>query len=181
VIDVCDVLARVAVPSPFGVVSVLWWETSLGPRVARIALPNECIATDVASPDVPAGIRELAVGIECFLKGESAELPLDLLALETCSDFQQGVLMAESQVPRGFVTTYGRLAAHLGSPRGARAVGNALAHNPFPIVIPCHRAIRSDGALGGFRGGLAMKRALLEAEGVVVGDDGRVRAARLFY
>ena len=177
----CEALARVAVSSPFGEVSVLWWESSLGPRIARIALSNEDVVTDIVSSHVPAAIRELAVGIERFLDGEPVTPPLDHLALERCSDFQQRVLMAESRVPRGFVTTYGRLAAHLGVPRGARAVGNALARNPFPIVIPCHRAIRSDGMLGGFRGGLAMKRALLEAEGVVVGDQGRVQIARLFY
>jgi methylated-DNA-[protein]-cysteine S-methyltransferase len=161
----------------------MWWETSLGPRVARIILPNECVVTDgdAISSDGPAAIRELAVSIARVLKGETVELSLDLLALETCSDFQQGVLMAESRVPRGRVTTYGRLAAHLGTPRAARAVGNALARNPFPIVIPCHRAIRSDGALGGYRGGLAMKRTLLEAEGIAVGVDGRVLAGRLFY
>jgi methylated-DNA-[protein]-cysteine S-methyltransferase len=60
-------------------------------------------------------------------------------------------------------------------------VGNALATNPFPIVIPCHRAIRSDGTLGGYQGGLAMKKALLMQEGVDVDERGRVRSPRLFY
>ena len=78
------------------------------------------------------------------------------------------------------VSTYRRIAAHLGVPKGARAVGNALATNPFPIVIPCHRAIRSDGALGGYQGGLAMKRALLMQEGVDVDERGRVVSPRLY-
>ncbi len=89
--------------------------------------------------------------------------------------------MAEYGIPRGSVSTYGRMAAHLGIPGGARAVGNALATNPFPIVIPCHRAIRSDGTLGGYQGGLAMKRILLEQEGVVIDDRGRVRSTKLYY
>jgi methylated-DNA-[protein]-cysteine S-methyltransferase len=79
------------------------------------------------------------------------------------------------------VSTYGRIAAHLGIPGGARAVGNALATNPFPIVIPCHRAIRSDGTLGGYQGGLAMKRALLEQEGVTIDERDKVVSPRLCY
>jgi methylated-DNA-[protein]-cysteine S-methyltransferase len=53
----------------------------------------------------------------------------------------------------------------LGKPGGARAVGGALVHNPFPIIVPCHRAVRSNGQLGGFQGGQKMKRALLEFKG----------------
>jgi methylated-DNA-[protein]-cysteine S-methyltransferase len=79
------------------------------------------------------------------------------------------------------VSTYGRIARHLAIPGGARAVGRALARNPFPIIIPCHRAIRSDGRLGGFQGGPAMKRALLELEGVECSSTGRVSAERLYY
>ena len=70
---------------------------------------------------------------------------------------------------------------HIGNARGARAVGTALAHNPFPIIVPCHRAIRTDGTLGGFQGGIAMKRALLEMEGVLFDGADRVMAGRLFY
>jgi methylated-DNA-[protein]-cysteine S-methyltransferase len=71
------------------------------------------------------------------------------------------------------VTTYGRLAAHVGRPGGARAVGRALAGNPFPLVVPCHRAVRADGSPGGYQGGVPMKRALLEAEGVAFDRRGR--------
>ena len=70
--------------------------------------------------------------------------------------------------------TYGGLAARMGVPGGARAVGNAMAGNPFPLVVPCHRVIRGDGSLGGFGGGLKMKRALLEMEGVRFDSRGRV-------
>jgi methylated-DNA-[protein]-cysteine S-methyltransferase len=89
--------------------------------------------------------------------------------------------MAEREIPRGWVSTYGRIATHLGVPGGARAVGGALARNPFPIIIPCHRAIRSDGSLGGFQGGPDMKRALLEFEGVGFSSTGRVAAERFYY
>ncbi|MFH1910729.1 MAG: MGMT family protein, partial [Pseudomonadota bacterium] len=78
------------------------------------------------------------------------------------------------EIPRGRVMTYGGLAAKLGLPGGARAVGNALAGNPFPLVIPCHRVVRSGGDLGGFGGGTDMKKALLMLEGVVFDRQGRV-------
>ena len=84
------------------------------------------------------------------------------------------MLEAEHGIPRGRVSSYGLIAARIGSPGGARAVGRALATNPFPIVVPCHRAIRSDGRLGGFQGGAGMKRALLEQEGIAVSPEGRV-------
>jgi len=83
--------------------------------------------------------------------------------------------------PRGYVSTYGRIARHIGSPRASRAVGSAFAGNPFPLVIPCHRALRSDGRLGGFQAGLAMKRRLLEMEGVRFREDGRVLMKDVWY
>jgi len=116
-----------------------------------------------------------------FLDGEPVVFDLSLLALGDCSPFQRRVLEAEHGIPRGWVTTYGRIAQHVGVPRGARAVGGALARNPFPILIPCHRAIRSDGTLGGFQGGAAMKRTLLELEGVRFGSDGRAVTPRYYY
>jgi methylated-DNA-[protein]-cysteine S-methyltransferase len=79
------------------------------------------------------------------------------------------------------VSTYGRIAKYLGAPRAARAVGNALAGNPFPILIPCHRAIRGNGELGGYQGGTQMKRALLEMEGIHVSPGGRVLTDRFYY
>jgi methylated-DNA-[protein]-cysteine S-methyltransferase len=126
-------------------------------------------------------MARLAEQMQRFLGGEAVHFDLAILALEQCSDFQMRVLLAEHQIPRGWVSTYGRIAAHLRVPGGARAVGGALARNPFPIIIPCHRAIRSDGRLGGFQGGPAMKRALLELEGVEFSSTGRVSTERLYY
>jgi len=82
------------------------------------------------------------------------------------SPFQQKVLKAAMKIPYGSVETYGRLAQKIGCPRGARAVGNALAKNPFPLVIPCHRIIRGDGKPGGFSagGGVMLKNKLLQIE-----------------
>jgi methylated-DNA-[protein]-cysteine S-methyltransferase len=90
------------------------------------------------------------------------------------------VLQREFRIPRGRVMSYGGLAGRIGHPRAARAVGTALARNPFPLIIPCHRTIQADGTLGGFGGGLKMKRALLEMEGVAFDRAGRVQSS-FFY
>ena len=128
-----------------------------------------------------AAIGELGAQLQRFLEGEAIVFDLGLVALEVCGDFQRRVLLAEYGVPRGWVSTYGRIALHLGLAGGARAVGQGLAGNPFPIVIPCHRAVRADGALGGYQGGPAMKRALLEMEGVRFTERGAVCMERVFY
>ena len=90
-------------------------------------------------------------------------VPVDLVL---ATPFTREVLTALRSVPRGSVTTYGALAAQLGRPRGARAVGGAVGRNPVPVVVPCHRVVASGGGLGGFSGGLAKKRSLLRLEGL---------------
>jgi O-6-methylguanine DNA methyltransferase len=80
--------------------------------------------------------------------------------------FERKVLLATAAIPPGSTSTYAALAAQVGSPRAVRAVGNALARNPLPWLIPCHRVLRSDGGIGGYRFGSSLKQALLEQEGV---------------
>jgi methylated-DNA-[protein]-cysteine S-methyltransferase len=175
--------------SKFGTFGIVWRETADGPRVYRIFLSNQrasseelvLAAFEQATQFAHPIVSELGERIQSFLEGMDVDLPLDLMALETCSGFQRRVLLAERAIPRGRVSTYGRIGRYLGISGGARAVGNALARNPFPIVIPCHRAIRSNGALGGFQGGVGMKRALLEFEGVEVSTGGKVIARALCY
>lgn len=78
--------------------------------------------------------------------------------------FTRAVLRITAQIPYGEVKSYRWVAKRLGRPKAVRAVGNALARNPMPIIIPCHRVVRSDGSLGGFALGLKWKRRLLELE-----------------
>ena len=127
-----------------------------------------------------SSMDELIGDLERYLEGRDIRFSLDYLAMERCSPFQQRVLRAEHGIPRGYVTTYGRIAAHLGRPGCARAVGRALATNPFPVVIPCHRAVLSDGAIGGYQGGAEMKRALLSMEGIEFDGD-KVKMDRVHY
>jgi AraC family transcriptional regulator of adaptative response/methylated-DNA-[protein]-cysteine methyltransferase len=89
-----------------------------------------------------------------------AELPLDVRA----SAFQARVWEALRAIPPGATRSYGEIAAAIGAPGAARAVGHACATNPVSVVVPCHRAVRGDGGLGGYRWGLERKRKLLEIE-----------------
>ncbi len=102
-----------------------------------------------------------------YFSGEEVEfdIPVDLFGLEA---FTRAVLTEIRHIPYGGLASYGAIARRLGRPSAARAVGQALARNPIPIVIPCHRIIRGDGSLGGFGMGLDMKERLLSIEGVDV-------------
>ncbi len=91
-------------------------------------------------------------------------LPLDWTLV---GPFGRRVLGATAEIPYGGVLSYAEVAAEAGSPRGSRAAGNALGANPIPIVVPCHRVLRTGGALGGYGGGLDRKRFLLELEGAL--------------
>lgn len=177
------------IPSVFGAFSILWRESGGKSKIFRIVLSKNqdsalkliqntfSIACQSSNPT----ILHLVNLMQSFLSGKLVEFDLNLLAFETCSNFQQRVLLAENSIPRGWVSTYGRIGKYIGVNRGARAVGNALASNPFPIIIPCHRAIRSDRTLGGYQGGVEMKRALLEFEGIKISETGKVIAPRYYY
>ena len=173
-------LSYTLLPSAFGTFRLVWQETERGPKVHQVLFPHEPAPAGASPLSCPA-IAEVGERITSFLEGETVDFELGILALERCSEFQKRVLMAEYKIPRGWISTYGRIARHLGIPGGARAVGGALARNPFPIIIPCHRAIRSNGELGGFRGGLEMKRALLELEGIEFSQTGKVLTNRIYY
>jgi len=172
----------------FGPVHLIWTQSQSGPKVRRIVLPHDLPTSVAAFEDAPRdgelpddSIRALIAGIRSFLQGNDVRFDIDLLDLDRCPLFQRRVLLAEFGIPRGYVSTYGRIARYLDTPGAARAVGNALARNPFPLVIPCHRVLRSDGRVGGFQAGLAMKRRLLEMEGVGFREDGRAILERIWY
>jgi methylated-DNA-[protein]-cysteine S-methyltransferase len=178
----------VTIDSSFDPAALVWWRAPSGPRVLRVFLSGRKKADGAvrerfpgAQPGACPEMDRLAVKIRGFLEGQSVVFDLDLVALEICGEFQRKILLAEYAIPRGWVSTYGRLAGRAGAPGGARAAGRALAENPFPLIIPCHRAVRSDGALGGFQGGMKMKRALLEMEGVEFKNDGSVAMRNVYY
>ncbi len=93
------------------------------------------------------------------------ELPLDLAVV---APFGREVLAACARIPFGATATYTEVAVEAGRPQASRAAGNALGANPIPIVVPCHRVLRSGGGLGGYTGGLGIKEHLLRLEGVLL-------------
>ncbi len=175
--------------TPFGSVGVIWTGLNDNAKIVRILLSKPGLsAEDQVCELYPnsqasscAEIDDVATAIKGLLEGEEIEFSMDVADLSLCTEFQQLVLRAEHRIPRGSISTYQLIAEYLGKRNGARAVGNALANNPFPLIVPCHRAIRSDRHLGGYQGGLEMKRTLLEKEGIPFDDAGRVACAQFHY
>ena len=111
----------------------------------------------LAAARPPAGLAA------ALRSGKGVALRYDLAAL---TPFERAVLGATLEIPSGEVRPYGWVASQIGRPRAVRAVGSALGRNPVPVLIPCHRVVRSDGHVGNYGLGVPMKRALLSAEGV---------------
>ncbi len=117
----------------------------------------------VAEEQSPATFGNLPHRLRRYLEGEPVDFP-DKLDLAGATYFQQDVWRLVRNVPYGETRSYGWVASRLGLPRAARAVGQALGRNPLPIIVPCHRVIKSDGGLGGFGGGVKIKELLLRFE-----------------
>lgn len=128
-----------------------------------------------------SSIELFGKNIQKFLEGENIKFDLESIDFNKCFRTQKKVLLADFEIPRGWISTYKRIATKIGIPNGARVIGNALAKNPFPIIIPCHRAIKTNGELGGFQGGVEMKRSLLEMEGIKFSSKGKVIMNNIYY
>ncbi|MEO5818843.1 MAG: methylated-DNA--[protein]-cysteine S-methyltransferase [Gemmatimonadaceae bacterium] len=101
----------------------------------------------------PPSVQRGIVAIVALLRGENNDLTDITLDMRGVPDFQRRVYELARAIPVGDTSTYGVIATKLGDPTAARAVGQALGRNPFPIVIPCHRVLAANGKLGGFSGG----------------------------
>ena len=114
-------------------------------------------------------VAEAKAQLQDYLQGMITNFGIEF-DISTQTEFQRRVLQATLRVPRGQVATYSEIAKTIGKPKAFRAVGQALRHNPIPIVIPCHRVIASDGTLGGYGGVMGDKRKikLLKLEGVML-------------
>jgi methylated-DNA-[protein]-cysteine S-methyltransferase len=118
----------------------------------------------------PTKLDEARRELERYFEGRlhDFDLPLDW---QLTQGFYRKVLRATARIPYGQTRSYKQMAKRAGSPRAVRATGSALGSNPLPIIVPCHRVLRTGGALGGYGGGLETKQALLELEGAL-GPDG---------
>ncbi len=166
--------------SPFGPLLV----AMTGRGLVRLAYPNERaedVLTDLGrriSPRVLESKRATdAVRRELdeYFDGRRTGFGLKVDLAMAAGPFTRRILEAAERIPYGHVMTYRAIAAVAGSPRGARAAGNALGSNPIPIVVPCHRVVHSGGGLGGYTGGLDRKVTLLSLEGVL--RDGATKVA----
>jgi len=157
--------------SPFG--RLLLAATSRG--LVRLAFPEEHIDSVLerlaskVSPrivEAPRALEPVRRELDEYFSGRrrAFDLTLDWALV---GPFGRRVLRVTAGIPYGAVLSYAEVAADAGSPRGFRAAGNALGANPIPIIIPCHRVLRSGGTLGGYGGGVERKRWLLELEGAL--------------
>lgn len=170
------------VKTRFGEAAVVWSADRQDPRIAWIFLPAPTGKTlrqiRRRFPGAPAKscetVAKLGKALRACLDGKAVSFDTSALDLSRVPPYHRKVLHALTEIPRGKVRTYGAVASKTGAPGGARAAGQGCAKNPFPIVFPCHRVIRADGSLGGFGGGLPLKRALLEMEGIQFDKGGKV-------
>ncbi len=166
--DLLDV-AYASVDSPFG--PLLLATTPRG--LVKVSFPifgtDETLA-DLASRisprvlEAPGRLDEARRQLDLYFEGRLTEfdLPLDW---QLSKGFRRRALRAIDRIPYGRTRSYTQIARSAGNERAVRAAGTACGANPIPIVVPCHRVLRSGGALGGYGGGLPMKEALLELEG----------------
>ena len=113
-----------------------------------------------------APLDEVRRALDEYFEGRRREFDFELDL--RVAPFHEAVLHELARVPYGHLDTYGGLAAKVGRPRAARAVGTVMNRNPIPIVLPCHRIVGANGSLTGYAGGLHVKRALLELEGATL-------------
>ena len=163
----------------------LAWTSDLGPLTA-VSTEGTLVGLLFGQPDLMMEVRKLAGSrswelvsgrdpvldsvrdqVEEFLTGGRREFDLKLEL--TGTEFQKRVWQALQEIPYGRVVTYGQLAQKVGRPKAPRAVGQANGANPIPIIVPCHRVVSCTG-LGGYGGGLPIKRLLLGIEGVTSGQ-----------
>jgi methylated-DNA-[protein]-cysteine S-methyltransferase len=157
--------------SPFGRLLV-----AVTPRgLVRLAYPDRPVDAELeelsreVSPRIlesPRATDEVRRELAAYFEGtrHGFDLMVDLTPLH---GFRRKVLQVTARIPFGAVATYREVAERAGSPRGMRAAGNALGSNPVPIVVPCHRVVRTGGGLGGYTGGIHRKERLLRLEGVL--------------
>jgi len=154
------------VASPVGELLVAATERGLCRISYGVEGGDEALARTFGVRVLRTPLDEIRRELDEYFAGRRREfdLPLDLRV----APFHEAVLRERARVPYGQLETYGALAAKVGRPRAARAVGTAMNRNPIPIVLPCHRVVGADGSLTGYAGGLHVKRALLELEGATL-------------
>lgn len=149
---------------PFGLIRVLLpgngWDEGLAflsePKRSRLQEDQRMMDENV--------VKVIESITDYFNKGYAVRISWQWLRMDSLTALQQAVLRATAEIPFGELKSYREIAEAIGRPRAYRFVGTTLAKNPFPIIIPCHRVVRSDASIGQFGGGAGMKRKLIEME-----------------
>ena len=134
--------------------------------ISKCSLSNKKPAKIKTSEPIPPFFKSVQNQIVEYCNGKQVDFSNVPVSLENMTTFQKRVLSALRDVKYGNTVTYKHLARLTGNPKSARAIGQVMAKNPIPIIIPCHRVIRSDGKMGGFSamGGIKTKRRMIEME-----------------
>ena len=168
--------------SPIGEITIIWRKK---PKflIEEIILSNPNKTSSQIAKEKYEKEEELAINkkskqlnnvlkeMDNYFKEKDYKFSLEYLNLDKFTPFQRKVLETEFKTKKGTVNTYKGLAKASGSPKAYRSVGTALSKNPYPIIIPCHRTVKSDGTIGGFGGvaeGLESKKTLLELDGLMI-------------
>ncbi len=154
----------VAAATPRGLARLAFRDFNGGLDAVLEALAARLSPRIVAAPD---RLDEVRRQLDEFFAGRRQDFDL-AVDLASCAPFGRAVLEQTARIPFGGTSTYRDIATALGRPGASRATGNALGANPVPIVVPCHRVLRTGGGLGGYTGGLAVKERLLGLEGVIL-------------
>lgn len=139
-----------------------------GERPVDLAFSGEIQGSEHGESPPPPTVATLMQAIDRYFQGEETDVTYAEGLLDTleATPFERSVLLEVLNIPRGETASYGEVAERAGFPGAARAVGNVMRSNPFPILIPCHRVIKADGSLGGYGGQEHLKVQLLRFEGV---------------
>ena len=161
----------VAFKTPIGDMSIIYRGNPF--KISRIFLPgnnktnNSSITLSGDSSKncrIHEKVKEI-VNLICYgIRGQSFTISWDWFLWEGVTGLQKAVYKETAMIPFGSLSTYKKIARRIGRPKACRFVGTALAKNPFPVLIPCHRVIRSDNKIGGFGGGPRLKQLLINAE-----------------
>lgn len=169
-------------PSPIGEITIIWRKKPQF-QIEEIILSNPNKTSSQIAKEKYEKEEELTIHkkskrfnkvlkeMDKYFKEKDFKFSLEYLNMDKLKPFQRAVLEAEFNTEKGTVNTYKDIAIAIGRPKAYRAVGSALAKNPFPIIIPCHRTVKADrtiGGFGGFAGGLESKKTLLELDGLMI-------------
>ena len=152
--------------SPIGEIAIIWTASEI---VKDKYEREEELHLNKKSKQLNQVLNE----INKYFQEKDYKFSLSYLNMDKLKPFQRKVLEVEFKTKKGTVNTYKDIAKEVGSPKAYRAVGTALAKNPFPIIIPCHRTVKADRTIGGFSGfagGLESKKILLELDGLMIQD-----------